>query len=358
VARTVTQEESTAHRALVTTLVVLGVIVLALALWKLKLVVALLFVAITIAAAMRPGVERMARRGIPRAGGVLLHYLVLLGLIALFLSFVVPHLVTQVQEAIDTANSQQAHRGDGVRDRVLAALDARLRDLPSARELYSSGLRVGQTAVEVLVGVFFVFASAAYWIFERDRAIEFVASLVERRRPRQKVRDTWELIDLKLGAYVRGQLVIVALVGTVMSIAFAIIGEPYWLLIGIAVALFEIVPVVGPLVAFVLAVGVGVTDSWQTAVLAGSILLVVRLAQDYFVNPHVLGGAVGLSPLVVLVSVAATGILLGGFYVLLSVPLASLIATVFDVVVRGAEPTEQEVPSVLFTPKDVETTRS
>jgi len=358
VARTLAQEESTAHRALVTTLVVLGVIVLALALWKLKVVVALLFVAITISAAMRPGVERMARRGLPRAAGVLLHYLVLLVLIAAFLSFVVPHLVTQVQEAIATANSGRAHTGDGLRDRVLAALDARLRDLPSTRKMVSSGVRVGHTALEILIGVFFVFAAAAYWIFERDRAIEFVASLVARRRPRQKVRDTWELIDLKLGAYVRGSLLIVAMVGTVMSIVFAIIGEPYWLLIGIAVALFEVIPVVGPLVAFLLAVGVGLTASWHTAVLAGAILLVVRLAQDYFVNPHVLGNAVGLSPLVVLVSVAATGILLGGFYVLLSVPLASLIATVFDVVVRGAEPKEQEVPSVLFSPKDAEPTRT
>jgi predicted PurR-regulated permease PerM len=352
----VTQEESTAHRALVTTLVVLGVIVLALALWKLRLVVALFFIAITIAAAMRPGVERMARHRIPRGVGVAVHYVILIGLVAGFLSFVVPHLVTQVQDALATANSQNAHTGDGFRDRVLSALDAKLRELPSARKAYSEAFSVGQTAVEVLVGIFFVMASAAYWVFERDRAVEFIEGMVERRRPRQKIRDTWYLIDLKLGAYVRGQLLIVLLVATVISTAFAIIGLPYWLLLGIAVALLEIVPVIGPLIALVLASGVALTQSWQLAVVAAAILLTVRVLQDYFVNPHVLGGAVGLSPLVVLVSVAATGILLGGFYVLLSVPLASLISTVFDVVVRGAEPTEQEVPSVLFTPKEAEPT--
>ena len=55
-----------------------------------------------------------------------------------------------------------------------------------------------------MIGIFFVLASAAYWIFERDRAIEIVCSLIP--RPRRKiVRDTWDLIDLKLGAYVRGQ---------------------------------------------------------------------------------------------------------------------------------------------------------
>ena len=58
----------TARKAFVTTLVAVGVVVLALALWKLRLVVALLFAGFIIAAAMRPGIEALHRRGIPRGG--------------------------------------------------------------------------------------------------------------------------------------------------------------------------------------------------------------------------------------------------------------------------------------------------
>src|SRR5579859_6988845 len=82
----------TAERAFVTTLVAGAVIVGALVLWKLRLVVALLLLAITIAAAMRPSVDALARLRVPRPVGVLLHYLVLFALIGLFLSFVVPPL--------------------------------------------------------------------------------------------------------------------------------------------------------------------------------------------------------------------------------------------------------------------------
>jgi predicted PurR-regulated permease PerM len=57
----------TAKRAAVATLVVLAIVAAALALWKLKLVIALLFLAFTIAAAMRPGIEALRRRGLPRA---------------------------------------------------------------------------------------------------------------------------------------------------------------------------------------------------------------------------------------------------------------------------------------------------
>src|SRR5215467_11641109 len=63
--------ESIARRALIATAVAVGVVALALALWKLKLIVALVFVAMTWAAAMRPGVEWLRRHGVPRAAGVL-----------------------------------------------------------------------------------------------------------------------------------------------------------------------------------------------------------------------------------------------------------------------------------------------
>src|SRR4051794_16990388 len=112
--------ESIARRTLIATAVAVGVVALALALWKLRLIVALVFVAITWASAMRPGVEWLARHRIKRGVGVLIHYAVLLGLVALFLSYVVPLLVNQVQAALDTAASQ-AH-GTGVKKQILDSL--------------------------------------------------------------------------------------------------------------------------------------------------------------------------------------------------------------------------------------------
>src|SRR4029453_9183967 len=74
--------EDVARRALVTAIVVGAVVVLALALWKLKLLLVLLFLAFTLAAAMRPSVEALARRRVPRGVGILLHYAVLGALLA------------------------------------------------------------------------------------------------------------------------------------------------------------------------------------------------------------------------------------------------------------------------------------
>jgi predicted PurR-regulated permease PerM len=349
----------TARRAFVAAVVVGGVIVLALALWKLRVLIALLFLAFIIAAAMRPGIDIMQRWRVPRGIGIAVHYAALFVLIAMLLSLVVPRALTQVQNAVEdlpTSGSEleeAAEESTGLEHELLVGLQNRLEELPSASQLVDPAVELTFTAFEALIGVFFVLATAAYWIFERERAVDLVTSLLPRPR-RKKVRDTWTLIDLKLGAYVRGQAVLILLVGTVLSLIFFAIGLPYWILIGAFAGLVEIVPVIGPLAAGALAVGVGFTESWQLAVAAGIAVLVVRLLEDYLVIPRVLGDAVGLSPLLVLFSVAAVGILFGEFAVLLAIPIAAVIATLVDVIVLNKDPAAEDVPTVIFSAQDVE----
>jgi predicted PurR-regulated permease PerM len=219
--------------------------------------------------------------------------------------------------------------------------------VPSGHALFTTLKTIGMTAFEIGVGIFFVFAVAGYWIFERERAMKVVSELLPRQK-RKLVRDTWLLIDLKLGAYVRGVALIVLIVATTLSLLFWAIGLPYWLLVGCFAGLVEIVPVIGPLAAAVLAVGVGLTESVHLGLLALVVVVSVRLTQDYLVNPRVMGSAVGMSPLVVLFSASAVVFLFGGFSILLAVPLAAVLVTLVDVIVRDKNPAEEETPTVLF----------
>jgi predicted PurR-regulated permease PerM len=349
----------TARRAFVASLVVGGVVVGALALWKLRLVVALLFLAFTIAAAMRPGVEALHRRRVPRGLSIGIHYIGLTALLSLLLWLVVPRALQEIRGALGSipATSSElksaARESSGFKQEILVGLEQALEELTSVTSLIDPALEVTLRTFEILLGIFFTLACAAYWIFERDEAEELVLSLLPQRR-RRVVRDTWRLIDLKLGAYVRGQGLLILLVGAVLSLVFWLIGLPYWLLLGAFAGVVEIVPVIGPLTAGALAVAVGLTVSWKVALAAGVAVLVVRLLEDYIIIPRVLGDAVGLSPLVVLVSVSVVAILFGGFAVLLAIPLAAFLATLIDVVVRHKDPAKEDVPAVLFPAKDLE----
>ena len=346
-----------ARRAAITTIVVIAIVATALALWHLKLLVGLIFFGITIAAAMRPGIEWLARHRVPAPAGVAIHYLVIVGVIALFLWLVVPPAVKQTTQAIGSVPTsasdlkREAKKSTGIKHDILVAVQKRLKKLPSVSGLVHPAISITKTAFEVLIGIFFAFATAAYWIFERDRAIALVTSMVSRPR-RRVVRDTWLLIDLKLGAFIRGQLLLVGFVAIVLSLAFWAIGLPYWLLIGIGAGVVELVPLIGPLTAGGLAVGVGLTQSWHLALFAGLCVLGVRLLEDYIVVPKVLGHAVGLSPLVVLISVTAIGLLLGGIFVLIAIPVAATLSTLVDVIVHDKDPAEETVPTVLFPAQD------
>ena len=348
-----------ARRALVSSLVLLLLVILALAVWKVRLVVLLFLLAVVIASAMRPGVEAMRQRGIPRGVGIAVHYGVLAAVVGALLLFALPRALSEVQGAISALPEtrsdihKEASESTGLKRDVLMGIERRLVELPTREKLVGPGVEMTRGAIEALVGIFFVFAAAAYWISERDRVEHVFVSLLPRRK-RETARKTWELIDLKLGAFVRGQLLLMLLVGTVLSLAFWAIGMPYWLLVGAFAGIVEIVPVIGPLAAGALAVGVGLTESVTTAVLAAAAVLVVRLVEDYLVMPRILGDAVGLSPLLVLVAVAACGVVFGGLAVLLAIPVAAVLVTLLDVLVLKKDPAEEDVPSVMFSAKDVE----
>lgn len=349
----------TARKSLVATSVAVGVVAIALALWHLRVLVALLLLAIVISAAVRPGVEFLRRHGVPRALGVAIHYAGFLGAIALLLWLIVPRAIDQVQAAVGTLPTSAsdvaaaAQKSHGIKHEILVGIQHRLDRLPHGTGLIHPAITYGRTALEILVGFFFTFAVAAYWIFEKRRAQALVLGLVVRER-RRIVRDTWDLIDAKLGAFVRGQLVMITFVSTVLSFAFWLDGLPYWLLIGVFSGIVEIVPIVGPLAAGIVAIGAGLTVDWQTGAGAAIAVFGLRLAQDYVIGPRVLGHAVGLSPLVVLVTVSTVGLLFGGAYVLLATPLAAVLVTLMDVIVLDRDPADEDVPGLIFTSGDAE----
>jgi len=352
-----------AGRAFVVTLVALATVVSALAIWKLKILVALLFLGIILAAAMRPGVEALARRRVPRSVGVLIHYSGVVVVLGIVLWFVVPTSLHQIQEAVGNVPTSRGelktavHNSTGVKHEILVAIQRRLQRAPSASAFLHPALDLTRRGLEILAGIFFVFAVGAYWIFERERAEDVVVSLVRPGR-RRLVRQTWQLLDLRLGAYVRGVILLVCFVSTVLSFSFWLIGLPYWLLVGIFAGLVEIIPIIGPFIAASTAIAIGFTVSLHTAALAAAVVLGLRLLQDYVINPRVLGHAVGITPLTVLVAVSAVGFLFGPAWVPLATPIAALVATLVDVFVRDRDPAEEDVPKVLFSAQDVEPARS
>jgi predicted PurR-regulated permease PerM len=341
----------TARTAFVVSLIGVLVVVAARGVWALRVVLALLFLSFVFAAAIRPGVEALRRRGVPRVGGITAHYLAAAGVVTLLIWFAVPRALQQVREALGESPTETVHRAarhtGGVKGAILRGLESLLNAIPPPDDLVGPVLNAANRMFHILLGIVFVLACTAYWIFERDRAVAFLSVLVPGDR-RSTVRGTWRLVEARLGAYVRAQLFMITFVSTVLSAAFWAIGLPYWFLLGIFAGVVEIIPVVGPFAAAIVSIGVGLTVSTEAAVLAAVAVYGLRLLQDYVIGPRVVGHAVSLPPLLVLVNVTAMGVLLGPALVPLATPLAAVLATLVDVLLRGRDPDEIEVPRTVL----------
>ena len=321
----------TAARAAAGAIVVAAI---AFGLWKVRSIVILLLLALTFAAAIRPGVEWLHRRRVPEPLAILLFFVLVLGAIGVFFWLAVPPAVHQLEHAL--AQPNVGDHSTGVQHDLLVWVNKHLHDLPSGSAILHPVATYGHKATDAVVAIFFTLAATWYWVSERDRMIELLTALVPESK-RQKARQTYLEIDRRLGSYTRLKFLMVFAVGLVLSAGFYLVGLPYWLLMGGFVSLLEIIPVIGPLVGAILVIAVGFSQSVHVAVLALVVLVVVREVQSYVVNPHVMGHSVGLSPLVTLVSVSVVGLLFGPFAVILAIPVTSAVATLIDVFVLDHE---------------------
>ena len=315
----------------------LAVGAVAFGLWKVRDIVVLLLLALTLAAAIRPGVEWLNRRRVPQPLAILVFFVLVGGVLGIFCWLAVPPAIHQIGHALNRNDLSAAAGSGGVRERVLTWVQQHLHKLPTGTEILHPVATYGHKATNAIVAIFFTVAATWYWVSERDPMIELLSSLAPSGK-RERARETYLAIDSRLGAYTRLRFAMVFLVGAALAAGFWVIGLNYWLLVGGFVGLVEIVPVVGPLIGAGLVLAVGLPQSVHVAVLSLLWLVAVREFQSYVINPHVMGHSVGLSPLVTLVSVAVVGILFGGFAVILAVPFTSAVATVIDVIVLGHDP--------------------
>jgi predicted PurR-regulated permease PerM len=347
-------DDTLPHVALLTLvggMVVLAVAAATLALWEGRVVVLLLFLAYTLGAAMRPGVDGLVRFGVPRGFALVGHFALFFGAVVLLLWLVVPVAFEQTQQALTDVPRHDAATDQGlvssIREQALSSLESRLREIAEPDTALST--LVGTLAA--LAGFAFTLAAAAYWVIERDRLVNVVLAVVPHEK-RATVRDTWLLIDLKLGAVIRTKLLLVVMTASILSFAFWVIGLPYFLLVGVFAGLVEVLPVIGPLIAGLTAVAAGLTVSWQLGLAAAVVVYGLRIVQDYVINPRLFGRAVHLPPLAVLLAVSAVALLLGPWWVPLAIPLTAVVSTLLDVLVWKTNPSEEEVPTVLTSTDD------
>jgi len=311
------------------------VLLVGLAAWWLYLVREVLvtaLLALVIASAIHAPVAALESRGIRRVLAVVIVYVLLLAVIGTLLALLIPPLVAQARElATDlptivaslsaSANDLLAQIGlstdSGIVDTILGqlgSLGGALARIP--------GVIVGFVSAFVLV----TFLSALM-ILERDRARNSIMRFVA-PRDRPVLDGLLRKAAQRLGAYVRGQLLIMLVTGTGSYVGLTLIGVPFALPLGIFAFLTEAVPIAGPIIAGVLMILVALTESPLQALLTIVLVTIIQQSESLVLVPVIQGRLISISPVVALLAVLA-GSAIGDIPgAILAIPVVA-IATVF-----------------------------
>jgi predicted PurR-regulated permease PerM len=161
---------------------------------------------------------------------------------------------------------------------------------------------------------------AFYLLVDLPRLGRWVRSLIPPQYRDEAVEVALKL-HLVVGGFIRGQLLVALFVGVATSVGLALVGLPFWLLLGVTAGLANLIPLLGPLVAGALGVSIAlVTDGVGLAVLVLVVMVVVQQLDNQVVSPLVMGRNVRVHPLVVLLALAVAGAVYGILGLLMAVP--------------------------------------
>src|SRR6185436_13511694 len=137
-----------------------------------------------------------------------------------------------------------------------------------------------------LINFLTVFFLAFYWLVERATIKRALLRLVPASRARD-VNAVWLEVEQKLGGWVRGQLLVMGIMGVMAGVGFWIVGLPNPVLLGVLAGMGELIPMVGPFIGFAPAVLVALgVDPW-TALLVVIYAIVVQQIEGNFLVPRI-----------------------------------------------------------------------
>jgi predicted PurR-regulated permease PerM len=202
-------------------------------------------------------------------------------------------------------------------------------------------VEAGATALHTLLAFLTVFVLAFYWMLERASIKRVLLRSVPSRQARN-VHTMWMEVEEKLGGWVRGQLLLMLAVGVAATIAYMLIGLPNPVLLGVLAGLFEIVPMLGPFLAFAPAVLVALFVDPTKAIVVVIVALVIQQIESNVLLPRVMGHTVGVSPLTVLLGILVGSILAGLPGAFVAVPVAGAIQVILAHLLRVEDPSQAE----------------
>jgi predicted PurR-regulated permease PerM len=343
----VTASDRSALRIVAWSIVMVGVaLLLAVALYQVRTVLMLVYVSGLLAIGLAPIVRAVERqkllpvgtRTFPRWLAILTLYLTLLVTVVGLGFAVIPPLVRQGQSLWRRVPDLFARGQQFLIDRGL--LDHEFTMSEALQKAPTGMLGAGGDAVTTVVGAVINVAGGVfgvvtililtfYMLVESDTIFRRFVRLFPIEQ-RLRIATVSSDITIKVSAWLGGQLLLGAIIGTTATLGLWLLGMPYFFVLGFIAGVGELIPMVGPILSAIPALMVALTVSPSMALGVGVFFLVQQQFENHLLVPKLMERQVGVSAVTVIIALLMGGSLLGIVGALLAVPTAAVLQVIFD----------------------------
>jgi predicted PurR-regulated permease PerM len=327
-------------------LIALGFAALVLLLWAAPAVPVMLLGGLALAMALSFPVRWLSRL-MPRGLAILATFVILLGICALAIRFLVPTLMDQLTSVVSAAPEIAREVGkstpgvlrplsklglmQGTPDQLMSRLSQDLVNLARnlAQQVLGSLVRFVSGAFGFMLSLFGVLFVAVY-LLANVRRLKATYLRAVPKRYRQDARELWDAFAFSLTRYLSGLGLDAFIQGAISAVGLFLLGVPYALLLGVWVSLTAIIPYLGAWLGAIPAVIVAFTVSPTTALLTALLYLVIQQLEGNVLQPTIQGKVLNMPSILIFLAVIAGGQIAGLLGVIFAVPVLAVLKVLFD----------------------------
>ncbi|HEV2777660.1 MAG TPA: AI-2E family transporter [Solirubrobacteraceae bacterium] len=303
----------------------------------------LLGIAIFFAVALGPAVDFFARRGVPRAGAILVVYLLIFLVFGGVLSLIVPPVVngaTDLSRDVpgyvqDLRDNTTIRNFDNKYD-ITSKLQEEAEKLPQKIGDAAGALQsIAQGFVNAAFQMLTILTMAFFLLLDGRRIANFFITRFGRHRE-ERLRDVAERIYRSTSGYVAGALTITSINGILTFIILTILGVPFAVPLAVLMSFFGLIPLVGATIGGVIILIVTLfTDFPSATLIYGAFLIFYQQFENNVLQPFIFKRTVNVPPLAVIVAILAGSALLGIVGALIAIPIAAALQIVLKEYYEG-----------------------
>jgi predicted PurR-regulated permease PerM len=289
---------------------------------------------------LAPLVRRLESVGLGRTVAALLVYLAILAIVVISVSLLSGPASTQTANLVKRSPVylDQARQGLSALDRwavmhglpdlgLSEAIQPGALSVTMAGDVLSGAVGIVTTFATSLINIVIVFV-IGFYLLRDGPALRGRLRQVLPVGYRARYDFVAEAVSFVVGGYVRAQVTMAVIIGTLAGVGCWALGVPYPVVIGITVGLLELIPIIGALLGSLLAIGIAVLTSLHLALAVIAYFIVIHFLEAYVLGPRITGVRVNLHPLMALLAMLIGVELAGLLGALFAVPIAGL-ANVF-----------------------------